>query len=112
VGSIQLDGGNNVGQLVDEGQNELESGARIHVACYAQDNQREQVLHKLMAPNVLRVGSMGHALHGISRHPHKVAVQRLRKSLADGDTSDLGDEVSGPYIHGYSQRDQLPWHLQ
>ena len=108
VGSSQLDGGNSEGQLDDEGQNELESGARIHVACCAQDNQQDQVLHKPKAPNLLRQGDMGHALRGSGDHLRKVAVQRLRKSLADGDSDDLGDGVSGPCIRGYSQRDQLP----
>ena len=41
VGSIQLVGGNSECQLDGEGQNELESGARIHDACCARGNQRD-----------------------------------------------------------------------
>ena len=107
MGSSQLDGGNSEDQLDDEGPNELENGARIPIACCAQDNQQDQVLHKPKAPNVLRQGGMGHTLRGSGGRLRKVAVQRLRKSLADGDISDLGDGVSGPCIRGYSRRDLL-----
>ena len=41
AGRTQLDDGNSECQLDGEEQNELESGARIHAAYYAQGNQQD-----------------------------------------------------------------------